>query len=357
MDRINNTDDFRMPAEWEKQDSTWIAWPHNKNDWPGLFTNIPNVFREIILNISKSQKVNLLVEEHKQIAKIKRFLLQKNIKLSKVHIHVVRTNRVWTRDTGPIYLINKKKNEKILLNWGFNAWAKYKDYQYDNSVPLQISNIQNIQSITPMIKIKSNSVPFVLEGGSIDVNGQGTLITTKECLLGKIQQRNPGLSKIKIENTISKYLNIKKFIWLNKGIVGDDTHGHVDDITRFFGTNKIFTAVEHNKKDKNYLPLKENLKILEKSTNQDNKQNEIVEIPMPNPLYIKKTRVPASYLNFYFTNDSVLVPIFNDKNDDIALNIIQKNIKNKKIIPINCKDLIWGFGAIHCMTQQEPSLK
>ena len=356
MDKIINTDGFRMPAEWEKQNSTWLAWPHNKNDWPGLFAKIPSVFREIIFHISKYQKVNLLVQDEKQIIKIQKYLLQKNIKLGMVTIHVVPTNRVWTRDTGPIYLINKKKKKKILLNWGFNAWAKYKDYQYDNMVPLHISNIQNMQSITPMIKIKNKYMPFTLEGGSIDVNGEGTLITTKECLLGKVQQRNPGVSKKKIENTISKYLNIKKFIWLNKGIVGDDTHGHVDDISRFFSTNKIFTAIEHDKRDKNFLTLKENIKILEKSTNQDNKNNEIVEIPMPKPLFIKRTRVPASYLNFYFANNIVLVPIFNDNNDDIALNIIQKNIPNKKIIPINCKDLIWGFGAIHCMTQQEPSV-
>ena len=356
MDKIINISNFRMPAEWEKQDSTWLAWPHNKNDWPGLFQNIPSIFREIIFQISKYQKVNLLVQDQKQITKIQRYLLKKSINLSKVNIHVIRTNRVWVRDTGPIYLINKKKKEKILLNWGFNAWAKYKDYQYDNSVPMQISNIQSIQSIEPKVKVKNKTIPFILEGGSIDVNGKGTLITTKECLLGKIQQRNPGVSKKRIENILSKYLNIKKFIWLNKGIVGDDTHGHVDDITRFFHTNKIFTAIEHNKRDKNYLPLKENFKILEKSTNEDNRQNEIIEIPMPKALYIKNTRVPASYLNFYFTNKSVLVPIFNDKNDEVALNIIQKNIKNKKIIPINCKDLIWGFGAVHCMTQQEPSL-
>lgn len=357
MDKMIGNTDFRMPAEWEKQDSTWLAWPHNKNDWPGLFAKIPDVFREIISSISKYQKVNLLVQDRAQVKKIQKYLNQKNIRLSNVRIHIIQTNRVWTRDTGPIYLINKKKREKIILNWGFNAWAKYKDYQHDNLVPLEIAKIQNIQSITPMVAGKKNSMPFVLEGGSIDVNGQGTLITTKECLLGAVQQRNPGLSKKKIETVIAKHLNIKKFIWLNKGIVGDDTHGHVDDITRFFDTNKIFTAIEHNKKDKNYGPLQENLKILEKSTNQDNKKNEIIEIPMPKPLYIKKTRVPASYLNFYFANNVVLVPVFEDKNDEIALNIIQKNIKNRKIIPINCKDLIWGFGAIHCMTQQEPSVK
>jgi agmatine deiminase len=195
-----------------------------------------------------------------------------------------------------------------------------------------------------------------LEGGAIDVNGKGTLIATKECLLSKVQERNPGLSREKLEIILSESLNVKNFIWLNKGIVGDDTHGHIDDITRFFDDDKIFTAIEYQKNDENFSALNENLKILKKSRNHLGKQNTIVEIPMPSPLIIDDTRVPASYLNFYIANKIVLLPIFEDKNDDIAFQILEKHFKDRKIVPINCRDLIWGFGAIHCMTQQEPAI-
>jgi len=201
---------------------------------------------------------------------------------------------------------------------------------------------------------KEKKKKIVLEGGAIDVNGIGSILLTKECLLSKIQQRNPTLNKTHLEKCLYETLDVKNFIWLHKGIIGDDTHGHIDDITRFFDINKIFSAVEKNKKDKNYSVLKENLNILEKSKNIYGKQFEIFEIPMPDPIIIENIRVPASYLNFYFANKIILVPIFESKMDDKAIAVFEKKIKNRKIIPINCLDLIWGFGAIHCMTQQEP---
>jgi agmatine deiminase len=347
---------YRMPAEWEKQSSTWLAWPHNKNDWPGKFENIPSTFAKITSALSKVQNVDLLIQSQAVKKNIIKLLIKENVNLNKVFFHVIKTNRVWTRDTGPIFLINDILKKKIMTNFHFNAWAKYKDYNFDNNIKPQIAKIKKIELIDIKTTIKNKIKDIILEGGAIDVNGKGTLIATKECLLSKIQERNPGLGKEKLEKILKETLNISNFIWLNKGIVGDDTHGHVDDITRFFDDDKIFTAIEHNKRDENYSALRENLNTLKKSRNHLDKQNTIVEIPMPSPLIIEKTRVPASYLNFYIANKIVLLPIFEDKNDDKAFQILEKNFKNRKIIPINCRDLIWGYGAIHCMTQQEPAI-
>jgi len=355
---INKTSvsSFRMPAEWEKQESTLIAWPHNKEDWPGRFNNIPDVFAQIIAHISKVQKVNLLIQNKSNkseiLMSIKKFKgIDKNI-----FIIVKKTDRVWIRDSGPIYLINKHKTKKIILNWKFNAWAKYKDYLNDNSINKKIIKLKKIKCISPKYKIKNKTKDIVLEGGAIDVNGLGCLMATKECLLSKVQERNPGLKKIEIENIFKAYLGINKVIWLNKGIVGDDTHGHIDDIARFISKDKIFLAYEKNKKDKNFKALRENYRILNKTTDQNNKKLKIIKIPMPKAIYIDHMRVPASYLNFYIANKIVLVPVFNNPNDKVVLKIFKKYFKKRKIIAINCIDLIWGFGAIHCMTQQEPAL-
>ena len=343
-----------MPAEWEKQESTLIAWPHNKNDWPGRFENIPDVFAQIISQISKVQKVKILIQHNLVKKNIHPLLRKYKAKLKNIIFITIKTDRVWTRDSGPIYVVNK--NKKILLDWKFNAWAKYKNYKYDNAINKKLNKIKNLELIKPKFKIQKKFKDIVLEGGSIDVNGKGTIITTKECLLSKVQQRNPGLKKRDIESIFNKYLGAKNTIWLNKGIAGDDTHGHIDDIARFIDTNKIFLAYEYNKKDKNFKPLDENYKILNISKDQNGKKITIIKLPMPKPIFIEKTRVPASYLNFYIANKIVLVPVFKDKNDKKVLKIFKRNFRNRKIIPIDCLDLIWGFGAIHCMTQQEPAL-
>ena len=339
---------FRMPAEWEKQQSTLIGWPYNKDDWPDKFKNIPEVFAKIVSKITMSQKVNLLIKETKSKNLIKKLLLKNNTKMHNVKFIICKTDRVWMRDTGPIFVKNKK-NKNILLNWKFNGWAKYKNYKADDKVNLRIKNHYNGNIITPRFKKRL----IVLEGGSIDVNGKGLLLTTKECLLSKIQQRNSFL-KIKDYNQIfQKFFGIKKVIWLNKGIEGDDTHGHVDDIARFVTSNKVFIAYENNKKDKNYKNLDENFKIL-KRVKVNSSRLIIKKIPMPKAIYINKVRVPASYLNFYILNKFVLLPTFNDPKDKIVIKIFKKEFSNRKIIPIDCSELIWGFGAIHCLTQQEP---
>ena len=337
-----------MPAEWERQQSTLIGWPYNKNDWPGKFNNIPQIFAKIISKITKSQEVNLLIKNQKSKNIIKKLLRKNNARIRNIKFLICETDRVWMRDTGPIF-VKDKKNLNILLNWKFNGWAKYKNYRADNKVNLRIRNHYKGNFISP----KYNKKSIVLEGGAIDVNGKGLLLTTKECLLSKIQQRNSFL-KIKDYNHIfKKFFGVKKVIWLNKGIVGDDTHGHVDDIARFVKFNKVFLAYENNKKDENFKNLDENLKILKKIKIGSSKIK-ITKIPMPRPIYINKFRVPASYLNFYIFNKFVLLPTFNDPKDKKVIEIFKKEFNNRKIVPIDCSELIWGFGAIHCLTQQEP---
>ena len=339
---------FRMPAEWEKQQSTLIGWPYNKDDWPDKFKNIPEVFAKIVSKITEAQKVNLLIKDSKSKNLIKKLLMKNNTKLLNVKFIICKTDRVWMRDTGPIFVKNKK-NKNIFLNWKFNGWAKYKNYRADDKVNLRIKNHYKGNIITPRFKKRL----IVLEGGAIDVNGKGLLITTKECLLSKIQQRNSFL-KVKDYNQIfQKFFGIKKVIWLNKGIEGDDTHGHVDDIARFVTSNKVFLAYENDKKDKNYKNLVENFKIL-KRVRVNSSRLKIKKIPMPKAIYIDNVRVPASYLNFYILNKFVLLPTFNDPKDKIVIKIFKKEFSNRKIIPIDCSELIWGFGAIHCLTQQEP---
>ena len=349
MDKDFLRDNLRMPAEWEKQKSTWIAWPHNKKDWPNKFSNIPFVFAEIVSYISQVQIVNILIQNKQSKKKIINYLKLKKANIKNIKMIICKTDRVWVRDSGPIFL-KDKKNNILLSNWNFNGWAKYKNFRNDNKINLKISKINKYKILDIVYKKRS----VTLEGGSIDVNGEGVLLTTRECLLSKIQERNPGLGIKDYAIIFEKILGIKKIVWLEKGISGDDTHGHIDDVARFISKNKVFLAYENNKKDKNYKNLKKNLDILSKTTFK-NKRLKVIKIPMPNPKIIEGIRVPATYLNFYIANKIVLVPIFNDTKDKIALNIFKKNFKSRKIIPINCSELIWGFGAIHCMTQQEPN--
>ena len=347
MTKFSILENLRMPAEWEKQKSTWIAWPHNKKDWPNKFKQIPSVFAEIISHISKVQKVNIIVENTKSKKNVIKFLKDYKTKYKNLKFIVCKTNRVWLRDSFPFF-IKDRKNKKVLLNWKFNAWAKYRDFKKDNKICNKIKKITNLKMLGPILKRRE----IVLEGGSIDVNGKGTLLTTKECLLSKIQERNPGLSKLEYEILFEKYLGIKKVLWLNKGIAGDDTHGHIDDIARFIDEKKIFIAYENNKKDVNYKNLKTNYKIISRMNKK--MQLKIIKLPMPKPKFIEGTRVPASYLNFYIANKIVLVPVFKDRKDKMILKIFRKHFYKRKIIPIDCSNLIWGFGAVHCMTQQEP---
>ena len=347
-----NFNGFRMPAEWEPQNSVWIAWPYNKNDWPGLYQFIPEVILKIIKKISKNQKVNLIVS--KNIKNIKKLI--KLNKIKNINFHYIKTDRIWLRDSGPIFITNKVEKKKVILNFGFNGWSKYNNYKNDNKINNSISKIANFKKIDPIIKKKGRIRKIIMEGGAFDVNGSGTILLTEECLLSKIQERNKNFKKKDYEKIFNKYLNIKNFIWLKKGIAGDDTHGHVDDISRFVSRNTIMTAVENNKKDINYKNLNKNLNILKESKCEKGKKFKIIKVPMPSPIYIENTRVPASYMNFYICNKKIILPIFRVKEDNIAIKIFKNYFRNRKIETVDCSKLIWGFGAIHCMTQQEPKI-
>jgi agmatine deiminase len=235
---------YRMPAEWELQESVWIAWPYNKSDWPGLFKNIPKIVTQIISELSRSQKISLLINNYNDKKKIINLLSKFPNNLQNIIFYKITTNRIWLRDSGPIYIINEKTKKKLIVNFKFNAWSKYKDYKKDNNINNKLSKLTKVKKIDPVVEINNKSKQLVLEGGAIDVNGKGSVLLTKECLLSKVQERNPGITKKSLEKTLSKYLNVKNFIWLNKGIKGDDTHGHIDDISRFVSEDVIMTAVE-----------------------------------------------------------------------------------------------------------------
>jgi len=340
---------YRFPSEWEKHEATWIAWPHNKNDWPGKFTSIKWVYGEIVKAIPPAEKVKIIVQSEKQKSEVINVLKSSHTFSEQVEFIKFKTDRGWLRDISPIYVKNTETNKLEQISFRFNAWAKYEDYKKDEKFPAFISNKYNIKNTDAIHKNKK----VVLEGGSIDTNGKGILITTRECLLDeKIQVRNDGFTEKDYEEVFYKYLGIKKVVWLNKGIAGDDTHGHVDDVCRFVNKNTVVTADEENPKDENYKPLKENLEIL-----KGEKRLNVVKLPMPEPLYFKNQRLPASYANFLIANGSVLVPTFNDENDRNALGILSELFPNRNVIGIHAVNLVWGLGTIHCLTKEQPLLK
>ncbi len=341
---------FRMPAEWEQHEATWLAWPHNRSDWPGRFTPIPWVYAEIIRNLSRAETVHIIVADAADEKNARRVLQKAGALNPRVSFHRWPTNRVWTRDYGPLFVINRQ-GEAAAINFGFNAWAKYHDWRNDNRIPARVATALKVERFD----VEVNGRPFVLEGGSIDVNGAGTLITTEECLLGEEQQRNPGLGRAEIERALHDYLAVDHVVWLERGITGDDTHGHVDDITRFVAPATVLTAIERDSADANYAILQANLRQLRGARDQNGKQLTVVELPMPRPVVFSGQRLPASYANFYIANRMVLVPVFNDPNDRAALNLLAEAMPDREIVPIYCGDFIWGLGAIHCATQQQPA--
>jgi agmatine deiminase len=270
--------------------------------------------------------------------------------LEHVSFHVWETNRVWLRDSGPIF-VKDAQGALAITDWKFNAWAKYDDWRKDDQVPAHVAQLSGLPRWQPT----AGEHRLVLEGGSIDVNGAGTLITTEECLLSEVQQRNPGVSREALEAAFHDYLGIDQVLWMDRGVAGDDTHGHVDDITRFVGPTTIVTAVEPNTADDNHLPLKENLARLKTSRTPKGKQWTVVELPLPKPVVFRGQRLPASYANFYIANGLVLVPTFHDANDRIALNILAELFPDREVIGIHAVDLVWGLGTLHCMTQQQPA--
>jgi agmatine deiminase len=358
-----------MPAEWEPHASTWLAWPHYQDDWPGRFEPIPWVYVEIIRNLARHERVELIVNDAAAEKKARRFLRRGDALSKNVHFHRWPTNRVWMRDSGCIFLKcgagaparesqRRDKpgdpdtaNRPLALKWRFNAWAKYSNWGHDEKIGSLMTRAAHAREIHPL----HGKARIVLEGGSIDVNGCGTLLTTEECLLSKIQERNPGMTRVQYEKTFANYLGASNVIWLGRGIVGDDTHGHVDDLTRFVSPDTVVTMVENNPKDANYKPLHDNLRRLQAARDQAGKPLNIVEIPMPGPIIFEGRRLPASYANFYIANGIVLAPVFNDPNDRIALNTLAELFPDRSVVPIYSGDLIWGLGTMHCMTQQQPA--
>jgi agmatine deiminase len=394
-----------MPAEWEPHASTWLAWPHYKLDWPGKFEPIPWVYAEIIRYLSRHERVELIVKDATTEKLARKTLKQAHALNENVRFHRWPTNRVWTRDSGCAFVhpcgagalaratagAEARKSKQALsarrtedqnphpvannatrvghpqgqpvrtqvpilgkglaaIKWRFNAWAKYSNWQHDEKIGSLMAQQTGAQEIRPTFGKKH----VVLEGGAIDVNGCGTLITTEECLLSRIQQRNPGMKKRDYETIFTQYLGATNVIWLGSGIVGDDTHGHVDDITRFVSPDTVVTCVDADPASENYEALRENIRRLRDATTENGKPLAIIDLPMPAPLYFEGRRLPASYANFYIANGVVLVPVFNDPNDRVALDIFADIFPDREIVGIYCGDLIWGFGAIHCMTQQQP---
>jgi len=342
---------YRMTAEWEPHEATWLAWPHNRSDWPGKFEAIPWVYVEIIRYLSRMENVNIIVSSKKEKGQAQNILKSSNVGLERIKFHIWPTNRGWLRDSGPIFIRRESGQDQLAATtWRFNAWAKYSDWKYDARLPELIASHSDVSKFVPVFPGRS-PVRVVLEGGSIDVNGNGLLLTTEECLLSTTQQRNPGCSRRQLEKIFSDYLGIDHVIWLDRGIAGDDTHGHVDDIARFVSRNTIVVVAETNRRDVNYRPLQDNLRRLR---NNDNKLD-VIELPMPRPIIFKGRRLPASYANFYIANGVVLVPVFNDPKDRIALDILARLFPKREVVGIYCGDFIWGLGAIHCMTQQQPA--
>jgi agmatine deiminase len=359
-----------MPAEWEAHDATWLAWPHYREDWPGKFEPIPWVYAEIIRHLARHERVELIVNDAASEKRARKILDRAHAVSDNIRFHRWPTNRVWTRDSGCTFVTapsfarpdsrgrlsprgsGRVEHELVAVTWRFNAWAKYSNYQQDKKIGSLVAKTAEAHEVRPVL----GKHRVVLEGGSIDVNGQGTLLTTEECLLSNIQQRNPTMDRADYEKVFADCLGITNVIWLGSGIAGDDTHGHVDDLTRFVAPDTVVTAVETNPDDPNYEPLRENIRRLREAADQAGNPLAIIELPMPSPVIFEGRRLPASYGNFYIANGVVLVPVFNDPNDRFALDILADLFPDREVIGIYSGDLIWGFGAMHCMTQQQPRI-
>ena len=336
---------YRFPGEFEAHEATWLSWPHNPNTWLGMLDRIIPIEAEFAAGLTHQERVHINVQTVKRAEYVRGLIKQKGGDLSSLELHQFPTNDAWCRDHGPCFLVRDQEvNSLILLDWEYNAWGqKYPPFDLDNAIPAQIANFLAIPSIRPGI---------VMEGGAIETNGQGVIMTTKACLLNP--NRNPNLNQSQIEGYLERFYGAKEIWWLGDGIVGDDTDGHIDDMTRFVSPNTIVSAVENNSKDENYQALQENWERLHGFYFADGSKPELVALPMPSPVVHEGQRLPASYANFYISNDSVWVPIFDDPNDKQAIGVLQECFTNKVVRGINARELVWGLGAFHCLSQQQP---
>jgi agmatine deiminase len=356
---------FRMPAEWEPHRATWIGWPHEASDWPGRFEAVPFDYVEMVRCLAAGEDVCILVQDEWHEARASELLRRRGIDLRRTSFHRLATDRGWLRDSGPIFVTRKstagqprggaKLGRMAILDWKFNAWAKYTNWQRDELVPAYVAGVRKLARIEPGVEERGGWRRIVLEGGAFDVNGSGLLLTTAECLLSDlVQARNPGLGRADLERVFAEFLGIRKTIWLGRGIAGDDTHGHVDDVARFVGPRTVVAAYEDDPHDVNHEPLKENWTRLKRARGLDGKPLGVVKLPMPRPVAYEGYRLPASYANFYIANAAVLVPTFNDPADRIALDVLQRQFRDRPVIGIHAVNLVIGLGTLHCLTQQEP---
>jgi agmatine deiminase len=337
---------FTFPSEWEKQTAMWLSWIHKEESWPGKIETVYKPYCEFIKVVSAGQLVRINVANAQMEAFAKEQLDKVGADLNKIEFFHFPTNDAWCRDHGPAFLINKEAKQKAIVDWGYNAWGgKYPPFDLDDVIPTKIGNHFGLPVFNPGI---------VMEGGSVDFNGAGTLLTTTACLLN--ENRNPHLNQQQIEEYLHNYYGVEQILWLGDGIVGDDTDGHIDDITRFVNNDTVVTVVEENKNDENYHLLQENLDTLKTMRLLNGKQLNIVELPMPKAVVYDDQRLPASYANFYIANAAVVVPTYRDKNDDKALQIIEQCFPDRKVVGIDSTDIIWGLGSFHCLSQQEPEV-
>jgi agmatine deiminase len=339
-----------MPAEWERHEATWLAWPHNPTDWPDKLDTIRWVYVEIVRHISAGETVRMLVNSRADAKMAARYLTRSGVDMKRVEFVVHSTNRGWTRDSGPIFV--RRKRTTAIVHCHFNAWAKYDDWRKDRRVPETAAKLLGKE----LFDARAGDREFILEGGGIEVNGRGTLLTTEECYLHPtVQVRNPGLNRDGFDSAVKANLGVTNVLWLSKGPKGDDTHGHIDDICRFVDPRTLVLIKEENRKDPNYRPLAENWERVEDLRLEDGSKPEVIALPMPGPLYFDADRLPASYANFYIANAAVLVPTFNHPNDRVALGILGELFAPRPVVGIHAVDLVLGFGTLHCLTQQQPA--
>ena len=337
-----------MPAEWEPHAATWLSWPHKRESWPEKFEPIPGVFVEIVRALSGSESVHINVNDAAMQAEVEALLAARGVPLDAVRFFRIPTDDAWCRDHGPIFVVRAAPGARRIgvVDWGYNAWGgKYPPYERDDQVPKRVAEALGLERFAPGV---------ILEGGAIDVNGQGALLTTEACLLHP--NRNPHLTRREIESALSDFLGVTRILWLGEGIAGDDTDGHVDDLARFVDPRTVVAAIEEDPAEENYRPLRDNLERLRSMRDQADRPLEVVTLPMPAPAYFQGQRLPASYANFYLANSVVLVPLYDTDNDPVALETIQRLFPTRRVVGIDCKDLVWGLGAVHCVTQQQPAV-
>lgn len=337
---------YHFPAEFEPHEATWLSWPHKEESWPGKIATIYASYAKFIKAVSENEKVRINVNDEEMKLFAESVLAHENVNMHHVEFFFHPTNDAWCRDHGPAFVINPDKKEKAIVDWGYNAWGnKYPPYDLDDVIPTLIAKRLNLPVFYPNI---------IMEGGSVEFNGKGTLLTSKSCLLNP--NRNPRLNQQQIENYLREYYGVEQILWVDEGIEGDDTDGHIDDTVRFVNEDTVVAVVEENKHDENYTPLQKNLQQLSAMRLPNGKQLNIIELPMPDEIIYETQRLPASYANFYIANNIVVVPVFNCDKDEKALQIISQCFHTRKVIGINSVDIIWGLGSFHCLSQQEPKV-